>query len=370
MTESFTLYRSDLHYCAHPTVCRATNGDLLAAFRLQPNRRRWPGIDNIHIDVDSCAAISRSTDNGTTWSDAVVVHKEPGVGDNDPCITDLSNGRILMTFFRWHVIPGASREEVGGPNFTRDYHKWHKPNPWPGIFIMKGACVIHSDDDGWTWSEPRDVAVPERFHGGRCAIQGKATELADGRVLLPVYATTGPSAPMQALALISEDRGESFSLQGVIAEGFPDKEYGFGENSVLALANGDVVSFLRPEGDKEQPLWVSRSSDLGRTWEAEQVEGVKGVPQKAIHLSDGRVFLVYGYRFDPDWGVRARILDPDCRNIGDAEEIIIRDDGNDTDLGYPDAVEVEPGRVLVVYYFNDEVSDCRIDASWVDVGEG
>ena len=46
------------------------------------------------------------------------------------------------------------------------------------------------------------------------------------------------------------------------------------------------------------------------------------------------------------------MLDPECTNAGSAEEIILRDDGGNGDLGYPWATMVSRDRVLVVYYFN------------------
>ena len=63
------------------------------------------------------------------------------------------------------------------------------------------------------------------------------------------------------------------------------------------------------------------------------------------------MLLVYGYRHPP-YGIRARVLDPECKNVASAEEIILRDDGGDGDLGYPWATLVSRNRALVVYYFN------------------
>ncbi len=362
--KNFAVYRNPDFYAAHPSCCTAPNGDILVAFRRQPNRKTCRGMWNMHIDPDSHVCLVRSADGGKTWSDRQIVWNVPGVGNNDPCLTRLSDGRILLTFFNWEVVDALTRADAQGPNFTRDYHRKQPNNPWPGIFMMTGGAILHSDDAGRTWSEARTVAVPASYHGGRCAIQGKIAELPDGRLLLPVYAARGAQTPFESLCLLSEDRGLSFAYQGTIAGG-QDDGTGFGENTLLALANGDVVSFLRPENDpgKTQALWLSRSKDQGKTWACNPVPGVKGVPQKAFHLSNGNVFLIYGYRFEPSWGVRARVIDPECRNIADATEIVIRDDGADADLGYPDAIEWEPGKILCVYYFSNEACQCDIEGS-------
>ena len=52
------------------------------------------------------------------------------------------------------------------------------------------------------------------------------------------------------------------------------------------------------------------------------------------------------------WGIRARLLDCDGGNIDSAEEIILRDDGACSDLGYPWAVELDSGEIAVCYYFS------------------
>jgi len=36
------------------------------------------------------------------------------------------------------------------------------------------------------------------------------------------------------------------------------------------------------------------------------------------------------------------------------KEIVIRDDGINTDLGYPSSAEISPGKILAVYYFHDK----------------
>jgi hypothetical protein len=63
--------------------------------------------------------------------------------------------------------------------------------------------------------------------------------------------------------------------------------------------------------------------------------------------------LVYGYRHEP-YGIRARILNPECTDFATAPEIVLRDDGGTTDIGYPWSVQLDENRVLVVYYYNIE----------------
>ena len=63
------------------------------------------------------------------------------------------------------------------------------------------------------------------------------------------------------------------------------------------------------------------------------------------------MLLVYGYRHKP-MGIRARILNPECTDYKESTEIVLREDGGGSDIGYPWATMMADGRVLVCYYFN------------------
>ena len=90
------------------------------------------------------------------------------------------------------------------------------------------------------------------------------------------------------------------------------------------------------------------AADGGKTFVWSDM-GFQGHPLNALTLPDGRVLLTYGYRHAP-YGIRARVLDSECREW--SEEIVLRDDGGGTDLGYSWPVLVDDRHVLVVYYFN------------------
>jgi hypothetical protein len=61
-------------------------------------------------------------------------------------------------------------------------------------------------------------------------------------------------------------------------------------------------------------------------------------------LPDQRVLLVYGYRHQP-LGTGARVLGAECNNVGNAPEIVPRDDGGTGDRVYPWTVLMKDGRV-------------------------
>lgn len=68
-----------------------------------------------------------------------------------------------------------------------------------------------------------------------------------------------------------------------------------------------------------------------------------------IQLRDGRLALTYAYRSKP-YGIRARISEDD--GVTWSDEIHLRDDGGEADLGYTRTVQRPDGDVITVYYYN------------------
>jgi hypothetical protein len=69
-----------------------------------------------------------------------------------------------------------------------------------------------------------------------------------------------------------------------------------------------------------------------------------------VGLTDGRVLCVYGHRRVP-YGIRARLSEDGAHTWGD--ELVIRDDLRNSNLGYPTAIQEEDESVYVAYYAED-----------------
>ena len=77
---------------------------------------------------------------------------------------------------------------------------------------------------------------------------------------------------------------------------------------------------------------------------------MRGCPGHLLGLKDGRIFVTVGTRWGGRRGCTARVLEPEGSDINAAADLVLRADSSDPDCGYPWAVELEDGRVLVVYY--------------------
>ena len=138
--------------------------------------------------------------------------------------------------------------------------------------------------------------------------------------------------------------------------------------STVKLSNGDLLTAARTHAPGETN-WIDlyRSKDKGATWtmEAKPVASTGahgGNPPSMILLKDGRLCLTYGYRSEP-FGIRARLSKDDGKTWG--EEIVLRPDGAWWDLGYVRSVERPDGKIVTVYYFNDQPSSERFIAATI-----
>lgn len=90
--------------------------------------------------------------------------------------------------------------------------------------------------------------------------------------------------------------------------------------------------------------------------------GMGGNPPTLTRLQDGRLCLTYGYRAAP-FGIRAKLSADDGATWEDA--IHLREDGGNHDLGYPRTVQCADGRMVTVYYFNDQPKSERYIAATI-----
>jgi hypothetical protein len=72
-------------------------------------------------------------------------------------------------------------------------------------------------------------------------------------------------------------------------------------------------------------------------------------PASLLRLRDGSLAITYGYRGMP-FGIRARLSGDDGKTW--SEEIVLRQDGTASDLGYTRSVQRPDGKIVTVYYFN------------------
>jgi len=362
----FTVYRDPRFYCSFPSVAALPDGNALVVFRRARDQRSirsafaGPGDPDLqsvdHVDPRSELAQIRLSSALEPAAEATGLPVNPEAGDQDANLLLLSSGRLLLGGFSWYPYSAMHRDVVkfydggciGGPETTGC------------LFLFWGGYTRLSDDLGETWSPhsylPGVPDVPDIVpgkrpeHGG--AIRGRPVEAADGTIYLAGYSGMKDLNGLPSSHLMrSTDQGETWTFVSRAAID-PDGRYGFPEPALHLTPSGRLVMFNRTVG-LEDHLVTTDSADGGETWSPWRRHEVRGHPYDILPLDETSALLVYGYRHEP-YGIRARVIDAECRNIDAAEEITIRDDITSPDLGYPWATRLKDGRILVVYYLSDQ----------------
>ena len=357
--KDLVVYQDDKFYSAFPSIVKRRNGELLVAFRRAPERRLLGDKNISHTDPNSYLVLVHSRDDGKTWSPAPeLIYAHPFGGSQDPCLVQLHDGTLVCTSYGWGLL-------------NADYAARLTHSLRHGNFTFLGGYVLRSRDAGHSWQGPwlpphintdstTDIfgqPVPAYNRGAMC--EGK-----DGR-LYWVVAANREATPRRAEThlLISSDQGETWRYSCPVAT---DDKVMFNETSLYETPKGDLVAFLRTANFDDHTI-IARSTDHGKSFQPRQDAGWQGHPHYALRLPDQRVLLVYGYRHAP-FGIRARVLDAECTNFAMTEEMVLRDDGGNSDLGYPWATMISKRQALVVYYFNQANGPRYIAGTVVEIG--
>jgi len=184
--------------------------------------------------------------------------------------------------------------------------------------------------------------------------------LTDGRV---AYAVTEHHPPSNRYTYLvsSGNGGQTWSAPIVIVD---DPEGVFGEPDIAEVAPGELYCVLRC--GKRVYLHGCRSLDGGRSWSPPEKTALDGHPGHLLVLRDGRLLCTYGRR-KPPFGIRACISADGGRTWDVGNEVVVRDDMPNGDLGYPTSLEYDPGRLFVCYDGQEPDGVTCVQGTYVDL---
>ena len=206
-----------------------------------------------NIDI----VLKRSTDGGRTWGPLQAAAKN---GDNlagNPAPVVLDTGRVLLV----HVRSAATASEdalLRGRVKEADGRR---------------VWVQHSDDDGVTWSSPKEITKQVKKPGWRwyATTPGHALQLTTGRVVVPGNHTLPPTGTDNGTepqynsghCLFSDDHGETWSL-GYVDEN-TNGYINVNETTAAELPDGRVYFNTRNDSPSPGVRADAYSTDGGRT---------------------------------------------------------------------------------------------------------
>jgi len=331
--EYFTVCAIPGRHLAFPGIARLPDGQLAAVFREGEG----------HVCPYGRICMTLSKDGGRNWSAPFVIW-DTVTDERDPSIQTLPDGRILVTNMAW-------KSWMRAPHTAKKY-----PGPTAFAGNAKGYPYYYSQymfsaDNGKTWT--RKLVNAFSPHG---------PAFKDGYFYQPVVRRERDRRRIW-MYRISADASKTERLGLVMETGNGDHRMipACEEPHTAILPDGTLVTAIRVDFDGFMRL--SFSKDEGRTWTKPVKTPVRGYPQHLLVLKDGRLLATYGYRYYP-FGIRACISRDGGKTWDLKNEMILRDNGLTSDLGYPVSLELEPGRVMTVYYhITREHPSCYIEAA-------
>lgn len=168
------------------------------------------------------------------------------------------------------------------------------PGAHPGqpFYAYPTSHLLHifSDDDGLTWSQPRDLNVMLKQPWMRFLGTGPGTGIVlrhgehAGRIVMPVYFNNEANwLAMSAAVVYSDDHGESWTLsaspntdrltdEGVLDPAtFTNETYSLYESTVVEQMDGTLLIFMRNQ-DPSGSVARAQSQDGGQTWSAPEFD--------------------------------------------------------------------------------------------------
>jgi hypothetical protein len=327
-------------YFGWPTIARMEDGTLVVASS---------GLRTEHVCPFGKTVLNFSKDDGKTWSPPQVINDSP-LDDRDAGVISLGGKSLLVTWFTSDTRQYFSglRKKMSPDNIAA----WEKIlNTWTDEVMKQwlGSWVLIMDDRQ-TWSKPIRVPVtaphgPIRLSNGDLLYLGKLRSQT-GDLL-----RTG-----EIVACRSKDGGRTWTPLGSVPVCDGTRLVNYYEPHVVEIEGGKLIGMIRFQyHGKDDPakdqinftIFQTESEDGGKTWAKARPTGVHGSPPHLLRHSSGKVICVYGCR-RPPYGQRAMISADGGKTW--ETDWILRDDGPDSDLGYPASVEMPDGSIFTIYY--------------------
>ncbi len=356
VTSTGVVYRNPKTYLRaihtwHPSIARFDDGELVAAFDI--------GQAVEALDYHTC--LCRSCDEGATWSEPQAIIKDTFAGrtTHSMRISRTDDGTLLA---------------FGG--------RFHRDNPEEGLvnrenlgYVPMELIYLTSGDRGRTWRGPHVIAPP--LVGPAFETCHRIVPLRDGRWLGPTSTWRGWNGEqpngMKAIALVSRDRGKSWTEYLDVMDGTPEKVI-YWEQSLVQLPDDRLLAVTWAFDEKTgrslpNPYAISTE---GKAFSAPRPTGLRGQTAKIICLSDGRILCLYRREDKPGlWANLSRLDGEQWVNLDEAVmwqgakagmsgQGASADELSDLRFGFPSMTLLPDGDVLTVFWCcEDGVNNIR-----------
>lgn len=366
-----TVYSDPLYYSSFPHVVALGDGSVLICFRRAGEMSVAAALAGrpTHHDSNSEIVVLRaSLDHQRLRICGETVVKLPMAGVNDPALTILKNGHVLLRFTAIETRPAADRSRLRGQLLA------HRTDLGT-VSGTLGNYIALSKDRGASFEAPNLIECGKWTHS---ISRDPVLELRDGTWLLPVY-QSNPFSTESSWVIKSFDRGISWLDRSLVAEDPAGRAslfrgVSYNETSVIELANGRLLAIVRAdESQYAQDRYLEiggvgslkrcYSDNAGLSWSPIEETGIWGQP--AMILQDrehsDRTWLTYAIR-RPPYGIGLATGDGSGRGFSPSD-FMIRSGASFWDFGYPSTCQMENGLFLSCYYWPQADGTRAIEAT-------
>ncbi|MBP1615063.1 MAG: exo-alpha-sialidase [Bacteroidetes bacterium] len=245
-TDVFVSGSEGYQYFRIPAIIATNNGTILAFAEARKDGRSDTG----NIDL----VMKKSVDEGKTWGQLQVIwdDKENVCGNPVPVI-DKESGKIILVAC-WNNGKDSEKDLIAGTSSA-----------------MRKVFVLSSNDNGTTWSTPRNITASVKkenwtwYATGPChgiQLQNKKDK---GRIVIPANHIATPNNAYYSHCIYSDDKGETWHIGGTAKEG--------NEASIVELKNGDLLLNMRNHDRKSgKSRTVVISNDGGNNFQTPHLQ--------------------------------------------------------------------------------------------------
>jgi len=244
-----------------PGMATTNEGTLLAVYDL-----RWKQNGDLPGDVD--VGLSRSTDGGKSWEvprpilDMGTYLNQPenknGVGD-PAILVDRKTGHIYVSGLLAHGLSSG--------------WYWGKSKPGMAPKDTGQVIIVKSEDDGKTWSKPRNITPEIKDPSWQLMLQGPGAGIttSDGTLVFAfqykanIGTKSKPKYSARSSILYSKDHGKSWKVAPGVD--YPQETT---EAQVVELNDGSLMLNCRISAGGRA---IFTTEDLGETWTQHPTSG-------------------------------------------------------------------------------------------------
>ena len=333
------VYKQADRYACFPSLAMEPDtGTLYTRFAAKASATHFETADMRQVTLES-------RDKGASWNtvSAIPTSARPDMPDPTYTMPDGARVRIGQNWRRWFPLGRLAEFK---DQYAITYGSASRGKEEGTFAVTSGGYLERSDDSGRTW---RRAEIPGLDTYASCSSPWSNAQLPDGTVLRAFMVKHNAACSGKVAVAITRD-GRTAEVVPVMGD--VSNRLQFTEETLLHVTSAGVVWMLTRVEGAGRSMWQAVSKDGGRTWVAKRTEiaAEQSPPSGLVKLDDGRLVLVYGYRQEP-CGIRAVVSEDEGLTWRTDQTLVLRDDGDGYDLGYPRAVKLSDGSVLAIYYY-------------------